>query len=311
MPFFSIIIPLFNKEKYIGSSLNSALSQTFQDFEVIIVDDGSTDNSLKIVKDIKDERIEIIKQKNKGAASARNLGIANSRGKYIALLDADDIWSEIHLNELHKQIKLHSSAALFCNNYQIRYVNDNVRNPNFNMELGQKPIIIDDYFKASTVNNIAWTSAVCFEKKKFDTLGGFNVKLEIAEDLDLWNRFALNYPVSFNPTITMTYNFQVEDSLSKKENNQIRYDFINSYTNLEKSNNSLKKYLDVNRYAVALRCKINRDRDLYKKLKGEINPKNLNFKQKLILNSPLWLIKLVKNFQKFLLKFGVYITAYK
>ena len=89
-PYFSVIIPLYNKEKYITDTLNSALNQSFQDFEVIIVDDGSTDESLEVVSRFQDPRIKIYKQENQGASVARNYGISQSQSDLIALLDADD-----------------------------------------------------------------------------------------------------------------------------------------------------------------------------------------------------------------------------
>lgn len=91
---FSIVIPLYNKEKSITTTINSVLNQTCGDFELIIVNDGSTDTSLEIVQSIKDERIRIINQKNGGVSSARNQGIIEAKFDWIAFLDADDLWEK-------------------------------------------------------------------------------------------------------------------------------------------------------------------------------------------------------------------------
>ncbi|MFI1743624.1 glycosyltransferase family 2 protein [Thalassobellus sediminis] len=310
MPYFSVIIPLYNKENFIESTLKSVLNQDFQDFEVIIVDDGSTDKSLETVKLIKDSRIAIIQQTNKGVSFARNKGIQIAKANYIALLDADDFWHTNHLSELKKQINLFPDAGLYCNNYEVLYSNNTCKKASFNFKFNENCIIVEDYFKASIINPVAWTSAVGFSKSKFTDIGEFNTLLKTAQDLDLWIRFALNYKVSFNPKITMTYKLYIDNSLSKNEYNAIRYDFINNYREEEENNPSIKLYLDINRYAVALRCKINKEIILYKKLKSEIDLNNLNFKQKTLLRLPIFVLKFNKKIHKFLINKNIYISTY-
>ena len=120
MAFFSVIIPLYNKEDYIKNTLKSVFNQSFQDFEVIIVDDGSTDKSLQIVKQFIDDRLKVYIQKNQGVSVARNFGIEKAKSEYIALLDADDLWYENHLFELKKLIEIFPDAGLFCTNHEIK-----------------------------------------------------------------------------------------------------------------------------------------------------------------------------------------------
>lgn len=310
-PFFSVVIPLYNKEQYIEATLKSVLNQTFQDFEVIVVDDGSTDKSLEKALTFKDSRITITKQKNVGVSIARNEGIKIAKSKYIALIDADDFWYSNHLFELKKQILLFPNAGLYCNNYEIYYTKKIFRPANFNFNFDTKCLIVKDFFTASITNNVALTSAVGFSKEKFNSIGKFNTQLKTGQDLDLWIRFALKYNISFNPKITMSYKLYIGDSLSKNEFNNIRYNFTANFIKEEKSNKSLKKYLDINRYAVAIRCILNEEQELYKKLKKEIDYNNLNFKQKILLKFPKILLKIIKNFQKYLMKQNIYITAYK
>ena len=311
MPFFSVIIPLYNKEIFVENTIKSVLNQTFEDYEIIIVDDGSTDKSYQIASSFKNEKIKLLKQKNQGVSVARNFGVAHAASKYIALLDADDIWYENHLLELKKQIALFPNAGLYCNNYEVFYREGMSRKASFNFEYGTSPLLVPDYFKASIINPVAWTSAVGFSKTLFESLGGFNPYYKTTQDLDLWIRFALKYPVSFNPTITMKYKLYVGDSLSKNEYNDIRYHFSNSFLEEEKRNQSLKLYLDVNRYALALRSKLNGDNQIYKKVKKEIDYNNLNWKQKLFLNTPKVLLILIKKIHRFLIKKRIYLTAYK
>jgi glycosyltransferase involved in cell wall biosynthesis len=311
MPFFSVIIPLYNKEQYIESTLKSVLNQTLNDFEVIIVDDGSTDNSLKIVSQIKSSKVKILKQKNQGPSVARNKAIANANGKYIAPLDADDIWDENHLYELKSLINSFPNAGVYCNNYKVKLNKNLIRNAHFNFDFGTNHLIIPDFFDANIYNYIASSSSTAFLKSSFIELGGYDTTLRTGQDLDLWIRFALKFDIAFNPTATMIYNNYDDFSLSKSELNETRYNFISSYNQEEKNNSSLKKYLDVNRFALVLRCKMNNEDELYKKVKSEIDLKNLNLKQKILLHLPKFFLHFFKNMQRFLIKNKMYITAYK
>ena len=309
--FFSVIIPLYNKEAYIGDTLKSVLNQTFQSFEIIIVNDGSTDNSLKITKKFNDKRLRIYTQKNQGVSFARNYGIEKAKSEYIALIDADDLWCNNHLMELKKSIEKFAEAGLYCNNYEINYNGKFVKPARINLEYENTPVIAKDFFKASITNSLAWTSSVGFSKKTFDTLGGFDPNLETAQDLDLWIRMALNYNVVFNPVVTMRYNLHIDNSLSKSKLNTIRYDFINKYAKQEKQNASLKTYLDVNRYALALRCKLNNEKELYNKLKEDIDYTNLNWKQQLLIRASKKTLIRLKSLQNRLIKNSIYLTAFK
>lgn len=312
MPFFSVIIPLYNKEAFIENTLKSVLQQTFQDFEIIIIDDGSTDNSYQNALRFNNDKIKLFKQNNKGVSVTRNLGIEYATSKYIALLDADDVWYPNHLFELKKQIDLFPDAGLYCNNYEIFHNESVCKKATFNFSYGTECLIVEDYFKASIINSVAWTSAVGFSKEIFKKLGGFNTSYKTAQDLDLWIRFALRHKVSFNPAVTMSYKFYIDNSLSKneKEYNYIRYDFINSYNDEAKINASLKLYLDVNRYALALRSKLNGDKQLYLKVKKEIDFKSLNFKQVVLLHIPKNVLKFIKRFQNYLINKKIYVSAF-
>ena len=101
---FSVIIPLYNKELSISNTIQSVLDQTFQNFEIVIVNDGSTDNSVKEVEKFDDKRIRLIHQENQGVSAARNRGIEEAKYEWIAFLDADDLWMENHLEEMTKLI---------------------------------------------------------------------------------------------------------------------------------------------------------------------------------------------------------------
>ena len=118
---FSIVIPLYNKESYIEKTLKSVLNQTFTHYEIIVINDGSTDDSEATVLEFNDKRIQLYNQKNQGAAVARNLGIEKAKYNYIAFLDADDLWMENHLETLKTLIqdfpsinRLHQETQYNC-----------------------------------------------------------------------------------------------------------------------------------------------------------------------------------------------------
>ncbi|WP_282121761.1 glycosyltransferase [Algibacter mikhailovii] len=309
-PFFSVIIPLYNKENYIEKTLKSVLNQSFKDFEIVIVDDGSTDKSLDIIENFQANNITILKQKNSGVSIARNKGVQVAQANFIAFLDADDLWYENHLFELNKQIIAFPNVGLYCNNYEIYHTNEFCKPAELNLDYNKDCLIVPNFFTASITNCLAWTSAVAVSKKTFEDIGGFDPDLKTFQDLDLWIRIALNYDISFNPTITMSYHFFIDDSLSKNEYNIMRYNGLKKYHEYESKNSGLKQYLDINRYALAIRCLLNNEDDIYKKLKTEINFKNLNVKQRILLKTPKHIVFKIKSFQKFLIKNKLYLTAY-
>jgi len=149
MPFFSVIIPLYNKENHIQNTVKSVLNQTFQDYEIIIVNDGSTDNSVDKIKSIKEDRIKLYLTENRGVSSARNYGIKQASANFIALLDADDTWYNNHLEELHKSILKFPHADLFCNSYEVVLSRTLIKKANYNMPKTSSPIIIKNFFKSN------------------------------------------------------------------------------------------------------------------------------------------------------------------
>jgi len=309
-PFFSVVIPLYNKEKYIQASIESVLNQTFLDFEIIVVDDGSIDNSQIILKSFENTKIKVFAIKNHGVSYARNYGVEKASAKYIALFDADDLWHQNHLSELKNLINCFPDAGLYCNNYNIFYTKNIKRKTVFNFSYNNSCLLVKDFFAASIIDSVAWTSSTAFSKEKFLNIGGFDTNFINGQDTDLWIRFALQHSVCFNPNITASYNKYIDKSLSKNENNKLRYELVNKFKKEEKDNASLKLFMDINRYSVALRSKIHNQSEIYKKLKKEIDYSNLNYKQKLLLYLPKHLLIAIKQLQQFLIKNNIFFTAY-
>ncbi|NRD20751.1 glycosyltransferase family 2 protein [Winogradskyella eckloniae] len=311
-PFFSVVIPLYNKEKYISECLKSALDQNFEDYEIVIVNDGSTDQSVTIVESFSSDKIKLFHQKNAGASAARNNGVNFATAKYVAFLDADDIWKNNHLACLKASIELHPNAGLYANNYCIKYNINHVIPAQINIvENAKQPIIIEDFFKASLNDTIVWTSAAAMEKTKFIDYGMFNPIYLSSQDLDLWIRIALKEPIVFNPEITMIYDKSIEGSLGKFEDNAARFILFNSFTAYEKDNLYLKKYLDIKRYGLALRTKINGETKIYKDTLKTLNYNHLNFKQKTLLKTPTFLLQLLNTVRPYIIKSKIYLYLFK
>ena len=123
MIYFSVVIPLYNKAENIANTLRSVLAQTFTNYEVIVVNDGSTDNSLEIVEAIKSERIKLFSISNGGAAIARNYGVQKASGNYIAFIDGDDLWYPFHLENLSNIINEFPEAKWMGTAYEILHNN--------------------------------------------------------------------------------------------------------------------------------------------------------------------------------------------
>ena len=190
---FSIIIPLYNKEKFLFETLSSVELQTYKDFEVIIVDDSSTDNSFNIAKTFeKDKRFKVYTKLNGGVSDARNFGIEKAVGQYICFLDADDIWDSSYLREVYRLIKKYPDYDVFCLGYSS--FNNVIKDAHVKYNL-RKYIKTDDavidFFRYSVLRkgSIALTSAVVISQKLIERNQlKFPKGCSMGEDVDFWAR---------------------------------------------------------------------------------------------------------------------------
>jgi glycosyltransferase involved in cell wall biosynthesis len=200
MPVVSIIIPLYNKGPYINRALTSILNQTRQDFEVIVVDDGSTDNGAETVRKMNDPRIRLIQQWNQGVSAARNRGVSESSTDLVAFLDADDEWMPSHLETLIQLRAKYPEAGMYATGYMICMPDGKSRWPDF-QDIPASPWEgkISNYFKTSTLGESPVTSSsVGIPKRIFIEAGQFSTGYWYGEDDDLWGKIALKYPVAFS-----------------------------------------------------------------------------------------------------------------
>lgn len=199
---FSVVIPLYNKEEYILRAVESVLAQNFKDFELIIIDDGSTDNSLAILKCISDPRVTVIQQANQGVGLAGNTGMAEAKYDWIALLDADDAWSTNHLSELAKIINTSSSLGMVAT--RVLEIDTNLYKIANSKDEPSKIRSIDYFLEASKEIGIVHSSSVAISKEAFNSVGGFS-DAKMGEDLEYWARVALSYPVAISDKTTCYY----------------------------------------------------------------------------------------------------------
>lgn len=206
---YSVVIPLYNKEHYIKRTLQSVLSQTCQNFEVIVVDDGSSDHSLHAAKEIKSDKIKIISQPNQGVAVARNTGIENAAGAYIAFLDADDEWQEEYLETIDILTRQYPESDIFVTAYDVDMGKGKRKH---STQLSPQTGCLESYWLTlSKGYDFVWTSAATIKKQALLEAGCFKPGEKIGQDLDMWARVARNNPkVAYSSRSCAVYNRAAE-----------------------------------------------------------------------------------------------------
>jgi len=211
-PRFSVVIPLFNKERDVQRAVLSVLTQRRTDFEIVIVDDGSTDSSAERVAEIHDPRIRVFRQANAGEGAARNAGIRAASGAFVCLLDADDEWKPVFLDLVNGLIEKYSEAGLYATWYEV-VEPDGQRYPAriaTMHPMGEGGIL--PYFLSATLGSPpVSSSSVCIPRWVFDDIGYFREGVHMGADLDFWARVALRHCVAFTPEIGAVYRRDAAD----------------------------------------------------------------------------------------------------
>lgn len=222
---YSVVIPLYNKEQSIKRTLESVLSQSFQAFEIVVIDDGSSDGSALSVASISDARIRLIKKNNGGVCSARNRGIIEAKYDYVAFLDADDIWDKDYLLEQKKMIEDFPEAAMWGINFAEMSDGKLIRKLPTGLPDGFRGIV-EDYFsmpeKKGRISDLFCSSSVVIRKSAFEKAGMFDERLKYSEDIDMWYRIIANYPVAFYDRYMAFYLYDAENRAMNRTR-QLKY----------------------------------------------------------------------------------------
>lgn len=219
---FSVIIPVYNKADTITESLNSVLNQTYDDFEIIVINDGSTDHFFETMKPFDSEpKVRIISQNNAGVSVARNTGIHNSQGDYICFLDADDLYLNNHLEILNTLIDKYPNCSYFATSHLTVMPNKAQYESSRFLKNFSTDFICDNLFHLlnRTSDGIINTNSVCVKRELFITDNiFFQPNEKIGEDTDVWFRIALKHSIVISKIITTVYQREFSTATAKTSN---------------------------------------------------------------------------------------------
>ncbi|PSG86087.1 glycosyltransferase family 2 protein [Aurantibacter aestuarii] len=312
-PFFSVIIPLYNKENFIKTTLESVLNQSFLDFEIIIVNDGSTDKSVTIAEKTLStfEQKTIVSQTNQGLSTTRNEAISLAKGKVLALLDADDLWQPQYLKEIHQLSLNFPEASLFGTDYIEFYSESLQLQPRKNIPKAKRDttFIVNDFFDASLFQPITVPSSFAFNKEVFEAIK-FNEAVTFAEDIEFYIKANLDYKMAFYFKPLVISRQDIPNQMTKVGFKGKKLPDLSHFENDAKQNSSLKKYLDTYRYYWLSQSRMTNDFDHISLLKKGLDQDNLSHKQRFLLRMPVFVLKNLKQLKSVLLKWKIRVTSY-
>lgn len=219
-PRVSVVIPSFNHENFVMQAVASVMRQTYRDLEVIIVDDGSTDNTFRRIRECQDRRLVYIRQENAGLSAARNAGIASARGEIIALLDADDLFESGFLASAVQRLDVDPQLQAVYAGY--RMIDEEGRALSYSSTRSERP---ERLFQALLNGNFFPPSCVTARKTAYGSAGAFDTTLTACEDWDMWLRMAKSSRIAGIPEILLNYRILSDGMSSDAErmaNNRMR-----------------------------------------------------------------------------------------
>lgn len=207
--FVSVVMPVYNSAKYVFESITSVLNQSYKNIELIIINDGSTDDSDYIIKKFRTEpKIKYIYQDNKGPSATRNCGILSSKGNYIAFLDSDDVWLEDKLERQLQKIKQDGADIIYSDRFNIDI--------DGNIISRKKPLFYSgNIIEALYIDNFICLSSSLLRKDVFKKVGLFNESLHMSEDYEFWLRAALQCTFCFVDEALVKYRIHPNQSSAR------------------------------------------------------------------------------------------------
>ena len=236
----SVVIPAYNSGASVERAINSVLRQRCPGDEVIVVDDGSTDDTGEVVCKFGD-KVKYIRQKNSGASSARNMGVRAASGKWIAFLDADDEWKDDYLNMQVALLERNPELAWTASNFYNCSCKDGHRMQLHDKGAGGKLLgggeVFEDYFQAYVNGSAGWTGTLMIKKAALEEAGMFTEGQPMANDLDMWWRIAYRYPkIGYNNEPLAVYHSHVAESITKRHRDpEILSDLIAKHLEISRS----------------------------------------------------------------------------
>jgi glycosyltransferase involved in cell wall biosynthesis len=305
---FSVVIAVYNKEQYLAQTLASVLAQTHRDFELLVINDGSTDGSEAVINGfLTDSRITSNFQENQGVSAARNAGIAQATNPYIALLDADDVWMPNHLETLAQLIQKYPEQKVYATNSKII---DAGKTYHKTYSIAAKNgVHIVNFFKASCIDSIVNSSTICFHKSVIKKSGEYNTNIKSGEDTDFFIRLGTHFAIVFSYQITVRIT-RTKSSLSHQKIPLQQRLPLNNYLELEANNKDAKKFIDLNRFAYCIEEKLYNNKNNATQLMAQIDFNNLNKKQQILLRMPVFGLKIATKLKRVLRRFGLSLSAF-
>ena len=306
---FSVVIPVFNKEKYIKETILSVLNQTYDNYEIIIINDASTDKSLKIIEEVISDKAVIINNKNNlGLSASRNIGFEASSDKYVAFLDGDDVWDKNFLKEINELIINFPKESIFGTYYKENY-NGKILYPKININkklLGTK-FVVKNFFEANLRRLIITQSCLVFKKNIFDTVGLYNPKITFAEDIDFYIRCFQNFNLAYSYQTYHTQRKMVHKSISNSKTDNLNYPLLDNYLGVS---DELNRFINFYNYCFCRRKKNEGSKKSMIYYRNKIRFRWIGFLKTIVLFLPEFLYTTLLKFKRYLLKKGINISTY-
>jgi len=306
---FSIVITVFNKEKYIKETILSVLNQTYDNYEIIIINDASTDNSLKIIEQVISDKAVIINNKNNlGLSASRNIGFEASSEKYVAFLDGDDVWDKNFLKEINELIINFPKESIFGTYYKENY-NGKILYPKINIKeklLGTK-FVVKNFFEANLRRLIITQSCLVFKKNIFDTVGLYNLEITFAEDIDFYIRCFQNFNLAYSYQTYHTQRKMVHKSISNSKTDNLNYPLLDKYLGIS---DELNRFINFYNYCFCRRKKNEGSKKSMIYYRNKIRFRWIGFLKTIVLFLPEFLYTTLLKFKRYLLKKGINISTY-
>lgn len=255
-PRISVVMPVFNKAAYISRAIESVLTQHFHEFELIVVDDGSTDQSANVIRTFADSRVRFLQQPNSGVSAARNTGIRHANGQLIAFLDADDAWEPSFLEEIDQKAREAPNSQVYGTAFQVRERDGTLQRYHATeiATLSDKNGYLDYYECVSRGIYPLLPSSTCVKRSAFELCGLFDTTLQIGEDIDMFLRILAQGTAIYSPRLGATYHRDATNRSIDQDRLVDKYDLLlrKMILNLRNIPPSAGKHAPLSRYVANL-----------------------------------------------------------